>query len=569
MTETCGDLICLVPILSPMTKIFGFAEFLAALALLAVLYTVTDIRYRFRVAVAPGYMYSATFGLIAFIGVATLLTEVWVAQKWPVLHTTWFNSTLWQATLGLLFLGTFLTWTYYAYIRPPVFGYRNAGRFTAEIMRLAFRGNEDEIKIVLSEVGYSSKQLVKHWGLANKWMAGDIQKNKNPPRTSEYAQEIFFILSDRRICKIIVKSTPITALQLFKEMAESDTDKDFPMSAFSRNITMEAVAQKDSFLYAEVEGYQSGFFGYVKPVSQTLYGNYELVSGIQKGGGLGTFDVNYEDYTSWDGAQWSAYLRAVLITMKAFLATGHTNDQSQVLSGAFHQLNTAHIGLEKLSGMENPYETKAHGAFNAICDFFTKAVELVNKAKELPYVHHVRLDKYPQNIHDQLAELMYQLCINSAYVKGPFMISWTFQHNMAWGAMHGFKEGPAWTVVRQKTRRLLSEQIDKMVEYPNYVSIRAPAFCLNVFGLAPLDRKGKHHRQGYLLSRKAQAWAREYYLTVVRDYPEMAEVMLTGSISFDKENSRLVQTNHYGMSKKPTYKYLDLLPPKAEEPQPS
>lgn len=561
--ESCWGLICFVPIDAMKVKIFGFAEFLAALALLAVLYTVTDIRYKFRVAVAPGFLYPATFGLIVFIGLATLMTEVWVAQKWLVPRTFGLDSTVWQASLGLLFLGTFLTWTYYAYIGPPVFGYRNAERFTGELVRLALRGNEDEIKVVVSEVGYSAKQLVKHWGLADKWMAGDIEK-KPPPKTAELARDVFSILSGRPICKVIVKSTPITALQLFKEMGDAD-NKEFPMSTFSRNITMEAVAQKNSFLFGEAEGYQSGFFGYVKPVSQMLYGNYELLAGIQRGGGLGAFDVNYEDYSSWDGEQWSAYLRAVLITIKAFLATNNTNNQSSVLSTAFHQVTNAHLGLQKLSGMENPYETKAHGAFHAICDFATKAVELVDKAAELPYVHHVRHEKYPRNIHDQLAELMYQLCIDSAYVKGPFMTSWTFQHNMAWSAMHGFKDGPAWRIVRVKTRRLLYEQIEKMVEWPNYVSIRAIAFCLNVFGLKPLDRKDKHHRQGFALSKKAQSWAKEYYLTMERDYPEMAEVMLTGSISFDKDNSRLVQTHHYGMSKKPTYKYLELQPAKPEK----
>lgn len=101
-----------------------------------------------------------------------------------------------------------------------------------------------------------------------------------------------------------------------------------------------------------------------------------------------------------------------------------------------------------------------------------------------------------------------------------------------------------------------------MAEMPNYVSIRAVAFCLNVFGLSPLERDSKYHREGYALSRKAHAWAKEYYLELVRDYPEMAEVMLTGSISFDKENSRLVQTNNYGMRKNTTYKYLKLQQPK-------
>lgn len=563
--ESCWGLICFVPIEAMKMKIFGFAEFLAALALLAVLYTVTDIRYKFRVATAPGLLIPATYGLIIFIGIGTLLTEVWVAQRWLVPRTAVLDLTLWQASLGLLFLGTFLTWTYYAYLRPPVFGYRNAERFTSEVVHLGMRANEDEVKVIVNEVGYSAKQLVKHWALAKK--SNDERAEDAPqPKTAQYARDVFLVLSGRPICSIIVKSTPITALQLFKEMGDAD-DKEFPMSTFSRNLTMEAVAQQDSFLYSEAEGYQSGFFGYVKPVSLMVYGNYELMAGIQRAGGLCAFDMNYEDYSSWDGRQWGAYLRAVLITLKAFLATGNTNNISIVLNTAFHQVTSASLGLEKLSGMENPYETKAHGAFQAMCDFATSAVQLVNKARSLPYVHHVRVGRDTHNIHDQLAELMYQLCIDSAYVKGPFMTAWSFQHNMAWKTLHGFKDGPAWTVVRNKTRRLLYEQIEKMVTMPNYVSIRAAAFALNVFGLAPIDRKNKHAREGYAISRKAQAWAREHYLTVVRDYPDMAEVMLIGSISFDKETSRLVQTNHYGMSKKATYKYLDLLPAKAEAPE--
>lgn len=36
-----------------LTSLFGFPQFISALALLAVVYTVTDVRYRFRLAVAP------------------------------------------------------------------------------------------------------------------------------------------------------------------------------------------------------------------------------------------------------------------------------------------------------------------------------------------------------------------------------------------------------------------------------------------------------------------------------------------------------------------------------------
>ena len=39
---------------SPEASIFGFGDFITALALLVIVYTVTDIRYRFRIAVTPG-----------------------------------------------------------------------------------------------------------------------------------------------------------------------------------------------------------------------------------------------------------------------------------------------------------------------------------------------------------------------------------------------------------------------------------------------------------------------------------------------------------------------------------
>jgi hypothetical protein len=88
MNEICYWYICFVPVsISPATKIFGFSEFLAAIALLAVLYTITDVRYKFRIAITPGSLYVTTFGIIAAIGFQTLLTEIWIAEGWWVPKT--------------------------------------------------------------------------------------------------------------------------------------------------------------------------------------------------------------------------------------------------------------------------------------------------------------------------------------------------------------------------------------------------------------------------------------------------------------------------------------------------
>lgn len=52
---------------SSSVSIFGFTTFISALALLVIVYTVTDIRYRFRVAITPIPLYVAKSCLIGSI----------------------------------------------------------------------------------------------------------------------------------------------------------------------------------------------------------------------------------------------------------------------------------------------------------------------------------------------------------------------------------------------------------------------------------------------------------------------------------------------------------------------
>jgi hypothetical protein len=57
--------------------IFGFGEFLAALALLVLVFNSTDPLYRFRVSIAPLPLFRLTFGSIVIIGSGMLLTDRW------------------------------------------------------------------------------------------------------------------------------------------------------------------------------------------------------------------------------------------------------------------------------------------------------------------------------------------------------------------------------------------------------------------------------------------------------------------------------------------------------------
>src|SRR5205823_6026377 len=103
-------------------------------------YTVTDIRYRFRVSVAPIPVYGLTFVATAVIGVGTLFIDLWFALRLPVPRFL-ANQALWQTGFGLLFILIVMTWLWYAFIRPPIFGKRNCEKFARVLFAYVLRGS--------------------------------------------------------------------------------------------------------------------------------------------------------------------------------------------------------------------------------------------------------------------------------------------------------------------------------------------------------------------------------------------------------------------------------------------
>lgn len=85
------------------SSIFGFSEFVQALALLVIVYTVTGIRYRFRVAVALIPLFPLTYLLIGFIGLGTLFTDIWFSERW-LMPDFFANQAIWQGIFGAFFL---------------------------------------------------------------------------------------------------------------------------------------------------------------------------------------------------------------------------------------------------------------------------------------------------------------------------------------------------------------------------------------------------------------------------------------------------------------------------------
>lgn len=116
-------------------------------------------------------------------------------------------------------------------------------------------------------------------------------------------------------------------------------------------------------------------------------------------------------------------------------------------------------------------------------------------------------------------------------------------------------------IVLFKVRRLLYEEIKGVETRPNFKNAAYLGFCLNVLGLK-VGKKNDFRRDEYPLRRVVISFARKNYLALVERQPKVADAVLIGSISFDKERKQLVKTYQAGLALVAPTVTLDLTEPK-------
>jgi hypothetical protein len=220
------------------SSIFGFAEFISALALLVIVYTVTDIRYRFRLAVAPAPLSRLTYYLIliGIIGFGTLLTDIWLRERWLV-PASLMSRSMWQGMFGAFFLLLAMTWIYYAFINAPIFSVKNYRKFAQELYRIIVQGSDIELPVIANELARSAKALVAlcrehppRWG-----HDGDDkeEEKKNKPDVGNYARDVLLMIGNRKLCRHVIASSPVTARAFFDAMT-SNNKYDLPIGSVPR-----------------------------------------------------------------------------------------------------------------------------------------------------------------------------------------------------------------------------------------------------------------------------------------------------------------------------------------------
>jgi hypothetical protein len=571
--------ICWLPATPDTSPLFAFPQFMAALALLAVVYTATDVRYRFRLEVAPLSLYRLTYVVLAAIGLSTLLTDLWSRESWLVPQTAVLTGSLWRATLAALFLLLTLTWLYYAFIRPPVFGRRNAFRYARCLYQRLLKGSDVELPIIADELARSASALIAKSALdppryavadppqapcaaRRLWLSLSSRlpfRKSNKPSVERCAHDILLMIANRRFCRYMVMSAPGTVIELFNEAAKRDVPG-LPLGQFARNVATEAFANKDSSLYHEDEGFESGYFGYVKPFSHAVFGNFDLVEGL--GDRFGSpLDIDYRARDAWDAEQLEAYTRCALITFNDYLNRRQSLfHHSFALHRALSNIEQICSGLYMHDVSADTKESYILSKFRVAAKFMENLVKAIDSHPGLE-LGPSRADKFPvmqQGFCYKVAEVSSQLLFYASTVKssGETFSVWHVQHNIAWNDTFGhMSDGGARRLINFQLRRLLFDEIKKLEKFPNYQSARILGLCLYVMGLT-LPTRANASRSDIALKKSILSWTKKGYLRLIDANPDVAAACLVGSVTYDFENRRLVKTYIKGLDREPPKEYL-------------
>jgi hypothetical protein len=424
------------------------------------------------------------------------------------------------------------------------------------------QGIESDLPVVADELERSADSIVKFASAAfePKHIARRAKDDK--PRAEDYACDLLLIIGNRRFCRHVASNAPNTAIALFRAVAETK-QYNVPMSQFSSALSSEAILNKDSLLYHEDAGYFSGYFGYTRPFTNTIFGDFKFVEALATNGNS-PLDVDLDVRWKFDGQQLEAYTRAALTTFKAALAAGAFRRNSYALNRAFGIIKDACSDLYKLSEPISPQEkSDIHARLNAVVGFINDAIEAMEKAgvQRTRLRRHDEPHKWRDDYYDRIADMIFEVIGHAVSLKTKEFEGWSVQYSAIWSRLSNFDQSRTRKIVLFKVRRLLYEEVKCVEKHPNFMNAAYLGYLLNVLGLKEGNRRD-FRRDEYPLRKAVISFARKNYLALVQRQHKVAAAVLVGTISFDKDKKQLVKTYNEGLNLVAPTDTLDLIEPK-------
>lgn len=566
------DLSCIATILSicfePAAQgesetVFGIADFLATVAIFVAAYSFADARYKFRTAASWIPFRKILFFATTLGGSCMILTSVWFEYRLPIPRAV--NSpTIIQLLIATILITILSFWMFFSFVRPVKFSKKNAVPFVREVYRSITDGSEQQLDAAALEIGRSAKEIISEaskWEHRRNFAKGGFDRVR--PFSGRVALDLLSLIGDRRFCKCVAQKHPWVAEELFRFAS----DGEFPVNAmaqFSRNVSTEFFLDETTAIHHEDDGYWSGLIGTIKPVSSVMFGCSDLVNRLASSGGS-PLELMWMQSDKWTARSWSTYNRAIILYLDDYLATGHRNGLTTAIRQIFSGYEYACTDLYKLNDATDDdlyYKRIEYVKFSGAAALIKDVISLLNKYK-------VRANRIPRDgrswnfgdqILDELAEMALKLIAEAGSINTPDWRGWNIQHNTLWTAvMSDYNDTPAHRLLNARLQRLIWKKFVEMEKMPNYVSARVILVCLNVMGFR-LDHSVHKPRATRALKRAIVRWTQRNFLSLYSQYPDVAEACIGGTITFDKDDRRLVKTYRGSLGREPAREFLVLEP---------
>lgn len=531
-------------------NIFGFAEYLASLALFLVVMTTSDFRFSYRLSLTKYDWKSAGFWLALGVGIALLTTDVWYQNGLPVPHFM-TNPNNVKALIGLIFLAFVFVVISIALIRPPVFSKNNAEQFFRSNYHLIHQGDVERLQVVAEELIRSIGPIISLASLERQ----HLDASKVVPIEQRFAHDFLLLIGDDRFCRIVVDKVPAFALSTFQAAQRSNAR--LPIFQFARNIGQAFIRNTNSAFYQEDSGYYSGFVGIVRPITKVIFGDYRFVERCASDG-ASPLETDYREFTHFSPLQMEGYRRAALALFESCLeiTKGRPFPHSYTLARMFDSFESVLIGVGELDGKKDYSSTPVFGRFSETIDFIKSAIQIVEKKAEPPKTLRIS-DIMHADIYDDLARLIFECVFSASTVSSPAWTTWAIQHNTVWNVF-GLETNRTRRAIKIKVMRLMYDEIKKMNDWPNFKGARILGYCLNVLGLSAVDRHKGFQREDYPLQASAIMWAKKNFHRLTENNPRVADACLQGSVTYDADKRRLVKTFTNDTGKGPVQEFLEL-----------
>jgi len=549
--------VCFVPLDGNTPRIFGFPEFLTGFALIFIAWTLADVRYKFRLEVAPLPLQAITFPSVVLIGVLALITDLWRAEEWLVPRGNVITPSGWQAILAGAFLLIIISWVLFAFIRPAKYGMLNAKKYAKTLYRVIANGDERELRQIADEIRRSVYNIIKYAADRKESFPdknGEEIKlqGKKVRRVNGYAADIILLIADKRFCRAIVEHSPITIFYFYDSISALKR-YNIDVRIFSKNIVNAALSYEDSFLYHEDSWYYTGLIGGHRLISRAMFSDRMIVDRNAL-----LFDVPYDININ----QLKVYCRIVLIAFD-----GSVRDRSDfhsfAIGGALRHMSAAISGISRLDNVSDQLVEKDEiGKLRCVIEFVNDALEIMDlKAKN--YLQSIVREKEGTHRYiDDLVGVVYDAIHCSAYLKSNDFKTWNIQNNTIWMEIF-YSKTDSVSLARKalcfRLRRKLYNEILQLSKFINYEGARILGYCLNVMGFS-VNSDIKSRKECIPLHKAVLAWTRKNYSALYARNQSVAEACLIQSITYDPVTFRLIKTFPPILGREPRREYFDVDP---------